>query len=482
MRHLLTPVLVCALTPAAIHAQSQPDPVFHAGTRLVQVDVVVRDKHGPVPDLTKSDFTVYDYKVRDEPWSRKEQPIQVFQAAGALNATLKAAVPLPPGAVSNRAISGGEPVNSATIVLLDQLNTGFDRKAYERTQVVEFLKKPGLGGRIALYSLGRNLHVLQDFTDDPKKLIQSVANEDSGDNFIPADSRDAITMEALAKIVQHFSGVPGRKNLIWIKDSPTLTIYRYNADKVRTLLSEANIAMYPVLVRSVGNAFSARFTLGRQHAARDLGASTGATGFDDAGDIDLALHRADQDSKSAYMLGFYPAESDLDGKPHRLLVTLSKELTKRGLELEFRTEYIAALKPTVDPPSLADTFDSPLNATGIGLTASVAPMSKPGDYEVKLVADLSDIRMEQRADRWEGSLKMAVRLEWPGLGGVETSQPVIRPTVVSLDRHELDASLERGLVLRFPVRPGHAATAVRIVIQDVTSGAFGSLRVPIPGK
>jgi hypothetical protein len=46
-------------------AAAQQQPVFHSQTRMVEVDVVVRDKHGQVTGLTKDDFTLYACKVHE---------------------------------------------------------------------------------------------------------------------------------------------------------------------------------------------------------------------------------------------------------------------------------------------------------------------------------------------------------------------------------------------------------------------------------
>lgn len=69
------------LVPSAclLPAQSaQPPVIFHAGTRLVEVDVVVRDSHGYVTGLAKDDFTLWDckagqrspYMIRPTGWLR----------------------------------------------------------------------------------------------------------------------------------------------------------------------------------------------------------------------------------------------------------------------------------------------------------------------------------------------------------------------------------------------------------------------------
>jgi VWFA-related protein len=162
----LMAVLGATLTPA------QEPQVFRAGTRLVEVEVVVRDKNGPVKNLTRDDFAVLD--------QGKPQAIAIFRNSATTRQAISSSAPLPAGTVSNRQDSRGRPLDGATVVLLDQLNTKIDYKAYERKQMVKFLRALSETDRIALYSLGKDLHILQDFTTDPQKLIDGIAKVDGG--------------------------------------------------------------------------------------------------------------------------------------------------------------------------------------------------------------------------------------------------------------------------------------------------------------
>ncbi len=51
-------------------ATAQEPSVFRAGTRLVEVDVVIRDKNGPVRGLTKDDLTLFDCKASERDANR----------------------------------------------------------------------------------------------------------------------------------------------------------------------------------------------------------------------------------------------------------------------------------------------------------------------------------------------------------------------------------------------------------------------------
>ena len=191
----------------------------------MEVDVVVRNKDGPVTGLTKDDFTIFDCRnsARDShdplginsTCKGKRQPIQVFRAGAdtaSLPPVIATATALPPGTVSNRVNSRGETVASATVLLFDQINTFFDNKEYQRLNLLKFLQSVHESDRVAVYWLGANLHLLRESTHDPETLVHDLTNLDPGLDFATADMRDGITLDAVQKIIQHMSGVPGRKN------------------------------------------------------------------------------------------------------------------------------------------------------------------------------------------------------------------------------------------------------------------------------
>ncbi len=76
-----------------VSARNVPQgPVISVSTRLVQVGVIVRDKNGPVADLTKDDFVVLD--------RGKPQKISLFSFESSDSAS-QAARPLPQNTFSD---------------------------------------------------------------------------------------------------------------------------------------------------------------------------------------------------------------------------------------------------------------------------------------------------------------------------------------------------------------------------------------------
>jgi len=105
------PMALFVVIMAALAQPAQP-PTFCAGARLVQVDVVVRDKSGPVTGLTESDSILLD----------KGQPQRIAAFSITDARTPHQGMPLHDGVVSNRVNQRGETPASATVLLIDRLN------------------------------------------------------------------------------------------------------------------------------------------------------------------------------------------------------------------------------------------------------------------------------------------------------------------------------------------------------------------------
>jgi VWFA-related protein len=260
-------LLSCATNMVSPQEANKPShkeanaPTLKVQTRLVMVDVVARDKSGKVvTDLQPEDFKLLE--------DGKPQRISVFafQHPGTEPA---AAEPKPasiPNTFNNKPRFRG--ASSLNVILVDALNTTFLNQAYVRVEMVKFLEKLPPGQPIAIYTMGRKLRLLQDFTtdlDQLKRVIQSMKGESShvlsdanGTSEAPmtltgiadqvaidmatqlraqiqdfsdqniadrADERVQYTMGALMSLARTLAGFPGRKNLIWLSESVPLGIY-----------------------------------------------------------------------------------------------------------------------------------------------------------------------------------------------------------------------------------------------------------------
>jgi VWFA-related protein len=270
--------------------------VFKTSARIVVIDVVVTGKnHRPLTGLHQQDFQVVE--------DGHPQAVQYFEEHGAQTTQLNAP-DLPPNVFTNlpRVTQG----DSVTVLVLDSLNTPLDDQRRVHAQVLKYLKKPAPGRRIAIFTLGTQLRLIQSFTDDPallsaalnqgKKgaqaspLLQSAAETASTQETAAAmmeyapeaaaamqqfaaeqrsirtDVRIRLTLDALQQLAAYLAAFPGRKNVAWFSGGFPVVIFpdptgvqpfgaqSDNQSEVRktdALLTSAQVALYPVGVEGV---------------------------------------------------------------------------------------------------------------------------------------------------------------------------------------------------------------------------------------
>lgn len=296
--------LVALLLPRTGPTRTAQTPQVRVATHLVEIGVIVRDKSGPVSNLTEDDFVVLD--------RGKPQKISIFSAEttgpGSQPQPSEAQATLPslPSNTFSNLPRYSAPPRSVTIVLLDSLNTVYGSSAesqYEKSpywmenvalrsaqlHLIEFIKQLQPQDRLAIYGLRHTLRVLCDFTSNRDQLLALLKNYDAssitnrrivepGNTMIvegghdnPADGiaagaamsrfenegsgaraaaanedRGAETMAALRQIAAHVANLPGRKNLVWLTAN-----LPFSGAAMAHVLSPANIAVYPIDARGL---------------------------------------------------------------------------------------------------------------------------------------------------------------------------------------------------------------------------------------
>jgi VWFA-related protein len=162
---------VALLLPVQSKQQSlpaaQPATAFRATARTVVVDVVVDDGGKPVRGLKKEDFNLFE--------DGNPQTIEFFEPhfedATHSDAVLRASL-LPENTYSNIPVS--HVADSVTVLLLDSLNTYTEDQLYVRRQMIQYLKTLPPGRRIAVFTLGSHLRLLQGFGSDATPLLAAL--------------------------------------------------------------------------------------------------------------------------------------------------------------------------------------------------------------------------------------------------------------------------------------------------------------------
>ena len=282
---------VIAILLAASYGIAQA-PLFRASTRLVQVNVVVHDSQGrPVNDLKREDFRI------DE--GGQPQQIRFFSMASADDRADPPAT-LPPHIFSNVFAKRVGAPTAVTVMLLDLLNTSWTDQIHARKALVAFLEQIQPQDHIAIFALGaHSLTLLHDYTTNAASLVVRLKQVHNGglpefdastqhtepqrefkslglDAIFDANPQEADfftvnrvvnTLSALQALAQHLSGLPGRKNLIWLSGGFPLTIgfktlpaigstrdqrtFTREMDAAVRALNDSDVAVYPVDARGL---------------------------------------------------------------------------------------------------------------------------------------------------------------------------------------------------------------------------------------
>lgn len=505
-------------------------------TRIVQVSVLVHDKKGnPIPDLTKSDFVVFDEK--------KQREIQSFSVE--TNAVSEnPPSPLPPGTYSNRIQKRAGVPTGITIVLFDALNTSFSNQATARRQVIRFLRRQiQPQDRVALYSLGQNLTILHDFTSDTASLLAALSRYEGQltpelaasvpqtsntgrpamdaflnnafreeSNFV-VSARVRRTVIALKNIANHVSVLPGRKNLVWVSGSFPFSVgydslerhddqkllFGKDIEDAAQALTDANIAVYPVDARGLmapdmqpnedpSSPFGqsdasnpvASFRLPGPtnfDTMEDIAKQTGGRAFYNTNDIFGSIRQAIDDSRLTYELGFYPDDIKWNGSFHALRV----QVKRPGAVVRARKGYFAWPEPKLTPQLrqaiIAETATSPLEATGIGVVAQVSVEDPPSARKMRLAIgfDPRQFSLQLKDGFWVGSVD-AVIVQLDNTNKIidaadETVRLHMQPSLY-------ERTLKGGAVYTKMVTVVPNAAQMRVILRDPSSGNIGDVSVP----
>jgi len=289
-------------TPGSSQAPATASPVKSL-TRLITVDVVATDSHGdPVRDLKQNDFQVFDEHGGEQKIARFE----FIDTSVSPASPAPGALPTGPHIYSN--LEAARLKVPPTAILLDALNTSLFRQMQVRRDMILFLKSLPADTPVAVLLLGHEVHLVQNFTTDPKLLHAAVDQAHRADSALQApnpqddansasmtvqnmspnapaslietlqdfeseqyldlmDQRVDETADAMRTIAKYLSGYPGRKNLVWFSESFPIWIeptegfgsdpFRGSTsyvDKVREAadaLTDAEVAVYPVDARAL---------------------------------------------------------------------------------------------------------------------------------------------------------------------------------------------------------------------------------------
>ncbi|HXB69678.1 MAG TPA: VWA domain-containing protein [Candidatus Acidoferrales bacterium] len=481
-------------------------------TRVVQIDVVVKDSRGrPVSDLSKPDFTVID---RGKP--RAIQIFSIDRGGQAPESGQPAERPQPTPAAAANVFSNRVPAIAApgrvTAIVLDGNNTTFDDFAYARTQIIDLVGKLRPGDRMAIYVLYLGLAIVQDYTSDRELLMKSITAYrppaltpragmsrrptrpatgmlPSGDvsdelttGMSPAETaffvrrRAEDTMAAFRAISSHMSILPGRKSVIWVSggfSGRQLIDSKASFDATTAAMNDANVALYAVDARLLMNG-----TQNNIDTMQRFAEATGGKAYYHRNDLGNAVGEAVEDSQVTYTLGFYLAGDERDGEFHPLRVSVNR----RGLELRYRQGYYAGPESSGDPARKKQALEAellnPRNATDLGIDARVDLVKGRSGSELRIRMNLDPrtLTLKRSGGEWSGKIdNLFVERAQDGTVLAKISNSVeFQFTEKTRARYEAGA-----MVVPASIRLVNSAVTLHIIVRDAGTGRTGSLIVPL---
>jgi VWFA-related protein len=295
---LAPPLFAALLLPALAAAQSSNSapPTIQVTSRIVNVDVVVRDSNGRmVHGLKKDDFRVLE--------DGKPQTISYFDEHTYDIAAAERMSKPNPGTVQtefSNVPAKGAIAGSINIILFDLFDTPSTDQLYARQQLLKFIETMPLGQQVALFVLGDRLQMVQDFTGSSDRLIEAarqirpadfglVESETNAmqENDFAADLANAaghnitghplgasggssgcsgnsniratVAFATLNVLARATNGYPQRKNLFWLSDCfPIALGSQVDATKfiniatipgardTANLVADSQIAVFPI--------------------------------------------------------------------------------------------------------------------------------------------------------------------------------------------------------------------------------------------
>lgn len=370
-------------------------PTIRVSTRLVLVDVVIRDRKGePISGLPVSNFKILEGGVL--------QKISSFEEHQTIAIVPTKLPPMPPNVFTN--VPSIKAPDGLDIVLIDALNTEPRDQALLRRNLLKYLKTIPAGSQIAVFTLGSHLRLVHGFTTNVSGLALAIGDKKSGavPEYSPfyttafqkdtekalvemmkmnqtspegidalmqfqADetgrleqSRAFITLQALQQLCRYLWGVPGRKNLIWFADSfpinylPDTQSGRRNSNadqETAAMLTDNQVAVYPISTQ--GLLADSQYDTGtfnpdsmqeqdqqrsaQQIAMQTLAGQTGGKAFFNTNGFSDALKKVIRDDSKYYTLAYKPLNQSMHGEYRSIKV----EVNNCRCQLAYRRGYYA---------------------------------------------------------------------------------------------------------------------------------------------
>jgi VWFA-related protein len=442
--------------------------------------------------------------------------------------------------------------------------------------MLQFVKeqlKPGQ--RVAVFTLTNSLEVLSDFTSDPEVLLKVLqqyqpreqemastvtvrppsTSSDGGARVAQAalamtqrirdfqeiqvayveDRRVQTTLSAMRSLSRILSGIPGRKNVVWVtaafpfslipedrvmseaemaESLPTIsqlgvgtrasgsvasTQRQSHAQEIREAASElanAQVAIYPVDARGLVSGMEATIedaparriddpvdaatlrisdVTASQETMREMARETGGVAYVNQNDIKNGAALATNDSAASYTLGYYPSDKKWDGKYRSIKVKLNHD----GTDIRYRRGYFAIdpsqVKDRKPEQEVGEALQDSAPDTEITFSAQVKTPEK-GKAGIDFLIDANTLSTEDASNGKH--VNMSIYAASYGKDGKmlsNRSQKVDQ----TFPAETFQQILKQGVLMHLDLDTPAGAEELRMAVLDNRTGRVGTLRAEL---
>jgi VWFA-related protein len=372
----------------------------------------------------------------------------------------------------------------------------------------------------------------------PMNATQAIEQFEADQVTAQTDMQVRTTLDALKQLAVYLSGIPGRKNLIWLSGSFPFAIlpdsslysgframssYRDQVAKTCDLLTQARVAVYPVgaaglwtpAVYNAANgtapknqALGTALINEREQAdevegsMEEIATDTGGHAYKEMNDLDQAVADSIENGSHYYTIGYVPAAAELNGQFRKIQVRVEG----RDYKLAYRRGYYADPPDAPSahgtgriPPLVAAALHGAPPATQIvfkaGLLNGSDPLlqnvrlpegpagemskalAKPERYVVNLTLNPRSLNLDMSPD---GTRQAKIELALIGYDADgNVANFVDKRVALGLQAAQYAQIQARGIPLLVPIDLPAGDDSVRIAVEDLTAARTGSLEIPV---
>jgi VWFA-related protein len=415
-----------------------------------------------------------------------------------------AAAPAADGSYSNLPFDASRRAR-ATIVVIDLINTSELQRTDAKELLIKFFSKDVLAGEpVSLLCLTTDgVKLVHPFTSDPALLVQALQKLKV--QHVTLGYPLGIlheTLKQMREIAAAYTGVPGRKSLIWAGGDIVYPIgsgagpgdldveVRSDFEETWGAMLSANIAVYPfgLISPAPGPGVNFANVLAAEQTRREFAMRTGGVLCQESGSLKDCFNGAIEDSRSYYLLSYALAPDDRKPGWRKIKVNVAAPSVQvRAREGFYYGPPVPPDKPAKPHADEIAALASSLAASGVLLNVRVLPpsakpepTSTPGKTTQRFL-----ITIPLESVTIDPSLPAALDLEVGAIAldkKMKEAGEFLHPVKGNPKPEALKQFAQEGIRLQERLELAPGAYDVRFVVRDNPTGKIGTVVFPLEVK